>query len=164
MKNGYGHRYRLAPLSFFLSPRLLRKGRGKKHNSAPYIKLLVCFRKWDGDPTTCRWPDVKERTNLGRSSYPTPGHTHTHTQKSAPTPNVMHYKEPLGIIRSIIPPFFSSSSFYMRGPHPVHVWVFVADRTRKKWGVVWISIEPKKTKRGAPCFIAKYFFLKRESF
>lgn len=103
MKNGYGHRYRLAPLSFFLSPRLLRKGRGKKHNSAPYIKLLVCFRKWDGDPTTCRWPDVKERTNLGRSSYPTPGHTHT---KVCSYSNVMHYKEPLGIIRSIIPSFF----------------------------------------------------------
>jgi hypothetical protein len=32
----------LSPFFFSKAP---EKGRGKKHNSAPYIKLLVCFRK-----------------------------------------------------------------------------------------------------------------------
>lgn len=163
MKNGYGHRYRLAPLFFFSSfPRLLSKrGKKKPKTQLAYMKLLVCFRKWDGDPTACRWPDVKKyKKEEGKPWGAAPIGDRGHTKVSAPATMLCYYnKEAPRHHQEHHPPLLVFFFFFYMRRSLIESMSECLRRidgaTReRKWSVVWISIDRRK-ERQAPCF----FFL-----
>lgn len=91
----------LSPFFFSEAP---EKGRGKKIQfgslyQAPCMFQEMRWRSYNMSVTWCKRED-KPWEELLSDPW-----THTHT-KVCSYSNVMHYKEPLGIIRSIIPPFF----------------------------------------------------------